>query len=257
MSRGACFYDRHDQNLSPVRSAAFYALDAPHGQEPDMTDGGPGPLQAPRRNKYFSGELLGVAEAQLEQTYEIYQRKLLNRLTLGTGVLQGLTVTAPGDGTLNIAPGVALDGWGRVIIVPTPCVGIDPAQPTDDNQTPIGDRITGGPVTVYLGYSELDGDPTPGGPKATIETYRVIVRPGLPAEAPNQAPVVLATVRLPQDCRPLSIDDRSCRVEIVSNRVLFDLITALEERVRALCGGTPIADTDPESPEGTDHRRQR
>lgn len=214
-----------------------------------MIDGGRGPLQPPRRNKYFSGEQLGVADLQLEQTYGVYQRRLLSRLTIGAGVLQGLAVIAADDGTLTIAPGVALDGWGRMIIVPTACVGIDPAQPTDDDQTPIGGSVTGGSVTVYLRYAESDGDPTPAGPRTSIETYRVVVRPGVPEEVPYDAPVVLATVSLPQEDRPLSIDDRSYRVEIPSNRLLFELITALEERVRVLCGGAPAADDEPHTPE--------
>jgi hypothetical protein len=212
-----------------------------------MTDGGPGPLRAPKRNKYFFGEPLTVDELQLEQTYGIDQRRLLSRLTVGAGVLQGLTVTAAGDGTLTIAPGVALDGWGRAIIVPTPRKGIDPMQPTDDNQTPIGDRVTDGPVTVYLGYAELDSDPTPNGSKTTIETYRVIVRPGLPAECPNESPIFLATVNLPQNGRPMSIGDRLADAEIMTNRTLFDRIAALEDRVRALRAEEPTPDDDGDS----------
>jgi hypothetical protein len=201
-----------------------------------MTSGRPGPLQAPRRNKYLFGELLGVDDLTLEQTYGIDQRRLLSRLTVGAGVLHGLAVTTAGDGTLTITAGVALDGWGRLIIVPTSCAGIDPAQPTDDNQMPIGDRVTGGPVTVYLGYAEVDGDPTPAGPRTTVETYRVIVRAGPHAELPNQAPVVLATVNLPHEGESMSIDDRSRRIQIISSRALLDRITVLEERVRALSG---------------------
>ena len=207
-----------------------------------MTHDGPAPLQAPKRNKYFFGKLLSVDDLQLEQTYGIDQRRLLSRLTLGAGVLQGLAVTAAGDGTLTIAPGVALDGWGRVIIVPVSCVGIDPAQPTDDNQTPSGDRVTAGPVTVYLSYAEVDGDPTPEGPRTTVETYRVIVRAGLPAGVSHHAPVVLATVNLLPNGQSMSVDDRSCRIQIHSSSELYERIEALEERVRALAGETLTGD---------------
>ncbi len=117
---------------------------------------------------------------------------------------------------------------------------MDPAQPTDDNGTPKGARVNGGSVSVYLGYAELDGDPTPEGPTTTIETYRVIARPGYPPSRspPNEPSIVLATVSLPQKCGSISIDDRACRVEIMSNRVLFELITDLEQRVRTLSGDT-------------------
>src|SRR5262245_58260169 len=113
-----------------------------------MTDDGLRPLQAPRRNQYFSGELLDFADLQLEQNYGIEHRRLLARRTVRIGVLRGLAVAAAADGTLNIAPGVALDGWGRVIVVPTACSGIDLAQRTD-GESPTGDRLTGGSATVY------------------------------------------------------------------------------------------------------------
>jgi hypothetical protein len=200
-----------------------------------VTDGDTGRLDVPRRNKYYSGELLAAADFQLEQAYIMDRGRVLNRLTVGTGVLSGLAVTAAADGTLTIEPGVALDGFGRVIIVPTACTGIDPAHPTDCHDSPAGNRMTSGENTVYLEYAELDGDPTPEGPRTTIETYRVIVRPGQPADQDaTEALVVLATVTLRQHNQPLSIDDRSSRIEIVSNSALLAMIDNLEDRVAAL-----------------------
>lgn len=200
-----------------------------------MTDGDTGPLQAPRRNKYYSGELLAAADFQREQTYSLDRGRVLSRLTVGTGVLSGLVVTAATDGMLTIEPGVALDRFGRVIIVPTACTGIDPAHPTDCNDSPAGNRMTSDEITVCLQYAELESDPTPEGPRTTIETYRVIVRPGQTAEQDTtEALVVLATVTLPQHNQPLSIDDRCGRVEIVSNSVLLAMIDNLEDRVAAL-----------------------
>jgi hypothetical protein len=198
-----------------------------------------GPLQAPRRNKYFFGELLGVDDWQLEQTYGLSQRRLLSRLALGAGVLGGLSVTEGADGTLTISPGVAVDGWGRVIVVPGPCAGVDPTHSTDDNGTPTGSRITCGSVTVYLSYAELDADPSPEAPRIVIETYRVGIRAGLPAEsfAPGDASVVLATVSLPEGSGSMTIDDSSCRAEIFSNRMLFEMIADLQQRVNALSDG--------------------
>jgi hypothetical protein len=204
-------------------------------EEQTVTDGDPGPLYAPRRNKYFSGELLAAADFQREQTYSIDRGRLLSRLTVGTGVLSGLAVTAAADGTLTIEPGVALDHFGRVIIVPTAARGIDPAQPTDGNDSPAGNRMTGGEITVSLQYAEADGDPAPEGPRTTVETYRVVVRVGQPADQDTtETLVVLATVTLPQQNQPLSIDDRCGRVEIVSNSMLLAMIDNLADRVAVL-----------------------
>lgn len=89
-----------------------------------------GLLTEPRRNKYFYGKLLDVAHLQMEQSYFNRKRWLLNRLSLGEGVLCGLDVQAR-KGQLCVTRGVAIDSLGREIIVPaTAC--IDPWKPTDD-----------------------------------------------------------------------------------------------------------------------------
>ena len=51
-------------------------------------------LAAPQRNNYFYGKLLDEFHFQMEQHYMNQKRWLLNRLSLGTGVLCGLEVTA-------------------------------------------------------------------------------------------------------------------------------------------------------------------
>jgi len=54
-------------------------------------------LPAPRRNHYFYSKLMGVLQFQMEQAYGIRERRLMNRLTLGVGVLCGLDVHARGS----------------------------------------------------------------------------------------------------------------------------------------------------------------
>ena len=75
------------------------------------------------RNHYFLGQLLGVAELELEQTYLLEKRWLHNRRLHGSGVVDGLTVTPAGEGAPEVVvePGLALDGCGREIVVPEPC----------------------------------------------------------------------------------------------------------------------------------------
>jgi hypothetical protein len=78
----------------------------------------PAVLRPPQRNNFFFGKMMGVAQFEREQCYGMSQRWLINRLTIGTGVLCGLEVSLTADGKrLRVAPGVAVDPWGREIIV--------------------------------------------------------------------------------------------------------------------------------------------
>jgi hypothetical protein len=86
----------------------------------------PAVLKPPQRNNFFFGKMMGVAQFEREQCYGMGQRWLINRLTIGTGVLCGLEVTRTADGKrLCVAPGVAVDPWGREIVVSHP-VPFDP-----------------------------------------------------------------------------------------------------------------------------------
>ena len=157
-------------------------------------------LRSAKRNRYFYGKPLDAAAFQLEQCYGIEQRWLLNRLTLGPGVLCGLEVLAGQDGTVAVQPGVAVDGLGREIIVPAPFV-IDPFQPLDGYGKPDGDRLAAGAqVTIWLSYNECATDQTSvaisdcdGGTTnqagATLERYLPRVTVGLPdARPPSLTP---------------------------------------------------------------------
>ena len=76
-------------------------------------------LKAPVRNRYFHGKLLDVYHFQLESDYFNAKRYLLNRLVSGYGVVCGLDVKCEPDSChVVVEPGVAIDKWGREIIVP-------------------------------------------------------------------------------------------------------------------------------------------
>ena len=98
---------------------------------------------------------------ELEQRYGNSKRWLINRLSLGQGVLCGLEVTASADGReVSVSPGVAIDGYGREIIVPETSRGIDVRQPTDDCGRPDGLPLRGaGTVTLYICYHECEAEP--------------------------------------------------------------------------------------------------
>ena len=76
-------------------------------------------LATPVRNRYFYGKLLDVYHFELETDYFNQKRWLHNRVILGWGVVCGLDVKIGSqEDTIYVTPGVAIDGWGREIIVP-------------------------------------------------------------------------------------------------------------------------------------------
>ena len=138
-------------------------------------------LHAPRRNRYFAGKLLDPAGLQMEQEYSRGADAQLSRLVLGAGVVCGLDVTAGGSGDdrgIRVSPGLALDGWGRRIVVP--CETDVLALPADAPRPAT--------MVVRLRYHAHAADPVPvpvpadadqedGSQAATwIEAYRVEIR---------------------------------------------------------------------------------
>src|SRR2546421_4529181 len=94
-------------------------------------------LKTPVRNRYFYGKLLDVFHFELEQNYFNTKRWLLNRLVSGFGVICGLDVQLGDDGkSITVLPGVAIDKWGREIIVPKPSDHVAlPAAPAQEAYT--------------------------------------------------------------------------------------------------------------------------
>lgn len=120
-------------------------------------------LNSPVRNRYFYGKLLTEKDFTREQNYLNRKRWLINRLGLGSGVVCGLEVLASDDGKcIILRPGVALDAFGREIIVPDPYCLENPRQPTDCLGRPQGDPIQGkGVVHLCLAYHECEIEPVP------------------------------------------------------------------------------------------------
>ncbi len=158
-----------------------------------------GQLATPARNRYYYGKLLDADHFQLEQDYGNRKRWLLNRLSLGTGVLCGLDVTvttSTAGAQLVVGPGVAIDAVGRELIVPLPSPAINPLQATDECGQPSGTPVTGPTtVTLYICYYECEAEPAPVmvsqcGPDRACECglvrerYRLQIRPGPLATRP-------------------------------------------------------------------------
>ena len=134
-------------------------------------------LVSPPRPRYFDGRVLTAEDFRAEQNYHREKLWLHNRMLHGYGIVSGLDVAIEenegGDALAVIAPGYALDGYGRELFV------------TEPLRVSVGhDRRD---FVVYLKYAERD-DPTSVipqpdcEPQATrvIETVQVLFEP--PAE---------------------------------------------------------------------------
>lgn len=167
-------------------------MDQPFGSNRNA----PTALAAPERNQYFYGKLLDAPHLQLEQEYLNSKRWLVNLLMGGKGVIAGLAVVPSANGTrVVIQPGVALDGWGREIIVPALSAAIDPRALTDDQGNPAGTVTGAGSVTISICYQECGIDPVPVmvasckpdgdcAPGSTREQFAVIVKSGTVVPSP-------------------------------------------------------------------------
>lgn len=154
-------------------------------------------LMAPARNRYAYGIMLTERLLQREQRYFNDKRWLLNRYGLGRGVLCGLELVVGENGGLWLRPGLAVDGYGREIIVPTPYCIDNPRQATDEYGRPDGDPLEGaGTLTLCLHYHECETEPVPVlvgdcdtdnqcAPSTIRERYRLQLVMGAPASPPT------------------------------------------------------------------------
>jgi hypothetical protein len=157
----------------------------------DQRDGRATGLRTPVRNAYYYGQLLGVANLELETDYGIEHRRRHNRLVLGWGVVCGLDVEAHDDGTkVRVLPGEGIDGAGRELVVPdaTPWTAV-PQAVLDAAIAHARDCGEPACVQVLLCYHECRGDPEPVyagdceshdpcAPSTVRERYRIQFRPG-------------------------------------------------------------------------------
>lgn len=116
-----------------------------------------GILHRPRRNRYFYGKKLDVHHFELEQDYFNAKRWLLNRLISGFGVICGLKVIQHDDDTVIVKPGLAIDKWGREVIVTADTAPTKIAPPAPGAPPPGGENF----IYVCLEYLECETDPAP------------------------------------------------------------------------------------------------
>jgi len=69
------------------------------------------------RNRYYVGKLLTSADFAAEQTYFNNKRRFLSSLMFGAGIVCGLGVFNLDDQSIMVESGVAVDGYGREIVL--------------------------------------------------------------------------------------------------------------------------------------------
>lgn len=74
------------------------------------------------RNRYFYGKMLTARDFEIEQRYFNNKRRLINRTTIGAGVICGLGVYQNDDTSFSVETGLALDYVGREIVVAAPVI---------------------------------------------------------------------------------------------------------------------------------------
>lgn len=85
-----------------------------------------GVLSPDKRVNYAYGMVLGLGEFLQEQEYFLQKDYLHERALHGYGTVYGLQVTTtptaddPGDYTVRVDPGMAIDQWGREVVVRSP-----------------------------------------------------------------------------------------------------------------------------------------
>src|SRR2546428_7877104 len=118
------------------------------------------------RLRYFDGQLLSAGDFQKEQDYWRRKNQLHNRFALGHGVVCGLGVspltTTQGNG-VRISAGLALDEWGREIVISTD-VDIVPLRLFDDcDPMSAGDDFLPPAGHISVCYRGLSGERHPVG----------------------------------------------------------------------------------------------
>lgn len=133
----------------------MYERDDPRGQ--GIT------LETPVRNDYFYGQLIHEETFRRVDRYLLRQNRLFTRLATGYGVVCGLGVDVLADGRrVVMAPGLAVDRWGRQVVVPRATEPV--AIPEDVMASAVeraGDCPENACVQVLLCYHECPADPVP------------------------------------------------------------------------------------------------
>lgn len=226
-------------------------------------------LHPPRRNRYFAGKTLAVADLETEQDYVRGADAQLARLVLGAGVVCGLDVTeadAGGEPGIRVSSGLALDGWGRRIVVARDVEIALPAHSSlpasmvvrlchavheaDFAPSPLGGDEDGSEAGTWVEGHRVEiragsAPPVTGGcSETTLELIRtgevgqalaLLAREACAAPASDPS-VTLASITADAD-GALTIDAHAARAVVPTNVALLQLIACLAARVEECLAG--------------------
>ena len=74
------------------------------------------------RNNYFLGKLMTARDFFAEQEYFNSRRRLISKFMFGAGIIAGMSIFLVDDKSFSLEPGLAIDYYGREIIVDQTCV---------------------------------------------------------------------------------------------------------------------------------------
>jgi hypothetical protein len=232
-------------------------------------------LHHPRRNRYFFGKLLAASDLEMEQDYVRGADAQLARHVLGAGVVCGLDLRAghAGEGPcIHVGAGLALDGWGRRIVVPRDVEVALPAPPlpasmvvrlryaaheADFAPSPLGDDEDGSEAGTWVEGHRVEiragtAPPVTGQcSEATLELIRTgevgqalaLLARAACAEPAGDPSVTLATITADAD-GALTIDAHAARAVVPTNVALLQLIACLAARVEECCAASPARGND-------------
>lgn len=69
------------------------------------------------RNRYYAGKMLTSADFQAEQNYVNNKRRFVNNMMFGSGVVCGCNVLSLDDLSILVESGMAIDNFGREIVI--------------------------------------------------------------------------------------------------------------------------------------------
>jgi hypothetical protein len=106
------------------------------------------PSAVEKRVRFFDGQFLQDQDFVDEQKYHLDRERRHNRLLHLTGVAEGLAVASGGANKVSVAPGTAIDGDGRQLVLAQPATVDLPAEKFNDKQG----------IELYLTYEESAQD---------------------------------------------------------------------------------------------------
>lgn len=136
------------------------------------------------RNRYFTGELLDVADLAQEQRYFLQKARRHNRMLHGWGIVCGLGIRAgAAAGQVTVEPGYALDQCGDEIVVENEVTvdlcsedddgnAVSPCPSVDEQRKRVPtERSPARPLYIVIRYAECATRPVPA--MGSVEYTRV------------------------------------------------------------------------------------